>query len=104
MKAFKYLGSYITEGGKSDKEILARLGIAISSLVKLDKIRKEEQLPLKININLLRVIVIPTALYGCETWTLNAKITKRTEAFDIKCLRRVLMISWKEKKTNEFVK
>ena len=58
------------------------------------------QYRLTININLLIATAIPTALYGCETGSLNAKITKRIEAFDTKRLRRVLMIAWKEKKTN----
>ena len=104
LKAFKYLGSFITEDATSNKEILARLGTATSALVRLDKIWKEKHLPLPTKINLLRAIVISTALYGCETWTLNAKMEKKIQAFDMRCLRKVLMISWKQKKTNEYVK
>ena len=87
-----------------NQEILARLGTATSALVRLDKIWKEKHLPLPTKINLLRAIVISTALYGCETWTMNAKMEKKIQAFDMKCLRKVLMISWKQKKTNEYVK
>eukprot|EP00794_Sanderia_malayensis_P006642 gene6642-biopygen5411 len=62
VKTFKYLGSFITEDGTWNKEVLARLGTTTSALVKLDKIWKENDLPLTTKINLLRAIVISTAL------------------------------------------
>ncbi|KAG1650938.1 hypothetical protein GQR58_027616 [Nymphon striatum] len=104
VNAFTFLGSYITEDGTSTKEILARIGTATSALARLDTIWKEKQLPLKPKIKLLRAVVISTALYGCEKWTLCAKTVKKLESSDMKCLRRVLRISWKQKKTNEFVR
>ena len=54
--------------------------------------------------SLKQSLVLSIALYGCESWTLSAELEKRIESFEIKCLRRLLGISWRERKTNEFVR
>ena len=49
-----------------------------------------------------KTLVLSTLLYGCESWTLPADSTKKIQAFENKCYRRMLRISWKDRKTNEF--
>ena len=49
-------------------------------------------------------MVLSILLYGSESWTLTSETTKRLEAFETKCFRRLLGISWKDRKTNEFVR
>ena len=53
---------------------------------------------------LFRSLVVSVLLYGCETWTLQADTERRVEAFEFKCLRRLLHISYLEHKTNEYVR
>ena len=54
-------------------------------------------------VRLLRTCIFPTATYGCETWTLSKNITQRILAFENKCYRKLLNISWTEHRTNESV-
>src|SRR5271169_6830604 len=54
-----------------------------------------------IKLRLLDCLVIPIALYGCETWTLNVSDTKKLQAFGMKCLRKLLNISWYEHISNK---
>jgi len=51
----------------------------------------------------MKALVCPVAMYGCESWTLKKDDEKRISAFEMKCLRQVLRVSWTAKKTNEWV-
>ena len=57
----------------------------------------------EVKLRLLRTIVISFLLYGCESWTYNGEIVKKINAFEFKCYRRLLGISW-SRRTNESVK
>src|SRR5579871_1338982 len=50
---------------------------------------------------LVRTCIFPIATYGCETWTLNKTVAKRITAFEMKCYRKILRISWIDKKPNK---
>ena len=101
--AFKYLGATLTKDGLSTAEIKIRLAIATASVVKLNKIWSSKDTSFATKIKLYKTLVLSTLLYGCESWTLTADSTKRIQAFENKCYRRMLGISWKDRKTNEFV-
>ena len=102
--SFKYLGAHITKDGKSDKEIRSRLAMATSALAKLQPLFKNKSVSIKTKMRLLRAIVISTALYGCEAWTLSAEMEKKIQAFEFRCLRRILKIPYTEHRTNESVR
>jgi len=51
----------------------------------------------------MKVLVWPVAMYGCESWTFKKDDGKRISAFEMKCLRQVLRVSWTAKRTNEWV-
>ena len=55
---------------------------------------------IRTKIRLLRAIVISTALYGCEAWTLSAEMERRIQAFEFRCLRRVLKVPYTKNRTN----
>ena len=101
--AFKYLGATFTKDGRSTEEIKIKLAIATASMAKLNKIWSSKDTSLATKIKLYKTLVLSTLLYGCESWTLTADSTKRIQAFENKCYRRMLGISWKNRKTNEFV-
>lgn len=104
VQSFTYLGSTIDESGDSEKEIRIRIGRATSALVKLEKTWKAKNITLKNKILLMKSLVESTLLYACESWTIIKKMEKKIGAFEMKCYRRLLGISWKEKKTNDFVR
>ena len=101
---FKYLGATITKDGRSTSEVKTRLAIATSSMARLLKIWKSKEISFTSKFKLFKSLVLSIALYGCESWTLSADLEKRIESFEMKCLRRLLGISWRERKTNEFVR
>jgi hypothetical protein len=100
VESFKYLGAQITKDGRSDTEIKSRLAMTTSALAKLQPLLNNKSISIRTKIRLLRVIVISTALYGCEAWTLSAEMEKRIQAFEFRCLRRVLKVSYTEHRTN----
>ena len=70
---------------------------------KLKKIWQNHDISTSTKIRLLKALVWPVATYGCESWTLKKMDEARINAFEMKCLRRVLRVSWTAKKTNEWV-
>ena len=101
--AFKYLGATLTKDGRSTAEIKIRHAIVTASMPKLKKIWSSKDVSFSTKIKLYKTLVLSTLLYGCESWTLTADSTKKIQAFENKCYRRMLGISWKDRKTNEFV-
>ncbi len=97
------MGATITSNAKSDKEVSVRIGQATCTLAKLNNIWRQKCVKMKNKLNLLRAIVTATLLYGCESWTLTKGSERKLRAFEMKCYRRLLGISWKERKTNENV-
>ena len=103
VRSFTYLGSRIEDNGKSEMETRIRIGRALSALAKLDVIWRARNIRMKNKLLLIRSVVVATLLYACESWTLSKKDEQRLEAFEMKIYRRLLGITWKEKKTNEWV-
>ena len=103
VKKFCYLGSTITQNETSDQEIKERIGKATSALVKLSNIWKSKDIKITNKIYFLRTLVISIFLYGCEAWTLSVAIRRKIDAFEMKAYRRLLNITWKDRRTNESV-
>ncbi|GFN86089.1 endonuclease-reverse transcriptase [Plakobranchus ocellatus] len=101
VKSFEYLGARIEANGKTTPEIRRRLAMATAKLHKMEKIWKGQDVHTKVRI--LKSIIFPTATYGCEAWTINKTDSKRITAFELKCYRKILRISWTEKIRNEEV-
>ena len=104
VSAFKYLGATLTKDSRSTVEIKSRIAIATSTMAKLDKIWRNKEIRFSTKMRLYRALVLSTLLYGCESWTMSAETTKKVQTFETKCFRRMLGITWQEKKTNEYVK
>ena len=100
---FKYLGSLISKESDCSKEIRARLGTARTALKDLDKIWKERSLRSAIKLRVVRTLVWPVAIYGCEAWTIKAADLRRLEAFEMVCYRRILNVHWTMRRTNESI-
>jgi len=102
--SFEYLGSKITADGKCSEEICNRLAMATSSLINLNNIWKNSNITIKTKYRLLRTITLAIALYGCETWTLDAVSQNKINAFEMKCYRKLLRIPFTAHRTNDSVK
>ena len=97
---FECLGARIVANGKSTLEIRRRLAMATTRLTKMISIWKGQ---CKKKLRVLETVVFPTALYGCEAWTINNTDAKRITSFEMKCYRKILRTSWMEKVTNKEV-
>jgi len=101
---FKYLGSILAKDGTSNNEVKARIATATSALARLERIIRSNIISFCTKYHLYKSLVISILLYGCESWTLSAELERRIQAFENKCHRRLLKISYKEHKTNNYVK
>ena len=97
------LGAVVSEDG-SKPEILSRTAQATAVLTKLKPIWRDNNISLGSKVKLMRSLVISIFLYACESWTLTAELEKRTKAFEMRCYRRLLNISYKDHVTNEEVR
>eukprot|EP00794_Sanderia_malayensis_P013582 gene13580-biopygen10844 len=98
VKSFTYLGARIDENGKSEMEVRVLIGRATSALAKMDNIWRAREIKLKTKLVLMRAVVVATLLYACESWTVSKGDEKRLRVFEMKTYRRLLGISWKDKK------
>ena len=101
--SFKYLGAVVLDDG-SKPEVLSRTEQATAALTKLKPIWRDNNISLGSKVKLMRSLVISIFLYACESWTLTAELEKRTHAFEMRCYRRLLNISYKDHVTNEEVR
>ena len=100
---FKYLGASLSKDGICTAEVLILIARATASMASLQKIWRSNT-SFKTKYKLYHSLVLSTLLYGCETWTLMADTEKRIQAFEMKCMRKLLRISYLERKTNKFVR
>ena len=96
---FKYLGSVVSDDG-SKPEVLSRIARVPAALKKLKLVRRDNSISLGSKVKLMRSFVISIILHACESWTLTAELERRTQAFEIRCYRRLLNISYKDHVTN----
>ena len=101
--SFKFLGATVLDEG-SKPEILSRIAQAIAALTKLKPIWRDNNISLGPKVKLMRPFVNSIFLYACELWTLSAELEKRTQAFEMRCYRRLLNISYQDHVTNEQVR
>ena len=101
--SFKYLGAVVSDDG-SKPEVLSRIAQATAALTKLKPIWRDKNISLGSKVKLMRSLVSSIFLVACESWTLTAELEKRTQAFEMRCYRRLLNISYKDHVTNEEVR
>ena len=103
VQKFKYLGYMITSDGRCSTEIKRRIAIAKDSFNKMRPIFRNHNISMTTKYRVLKAYVWSVLLYGCESWTITEDLKKKLEATEMWFIRRILGISWKEKKTNQEV-
>ena len=102
-RAFKYHGAVVSDDG-SKPEVLSEIAQATAAYTKLKPIWSDNKISLGSNVKLMCSFVISIFLKACESWTLTAEVEKRMQAFEMRCYRRLLIISYKGHVTNEEVR
>src|SRR6266481_1809991 len=100
---FEFLGSRINRDGGCAEEICRKIGMARKAMTNLQKIMKDCDISRATKIRIVRAMVFPVAMYGCETWTIRKRERKRIDSFELWCWRRLLRIPWTARRTNRSV-
>ena len=91
---FIFLGSKITADGDCSHEIKRRLLPGRKAMTNLDSILKSRDVTLLTKVGLIKTMVLPVVLHGCESWTIKKAEPQRTDAFKLWCWRRLLRVPW----------
>ena len=89
---FIFGGSKITGDGDCNHEIKRRLLLGRKVMTNLDSIFKSRHITLPTNVHLVKVMVFPVVMYGCESWTIMKAERQRIDAFELWCWRRLLRV------------
>ena len=94
-------GSKITADGGYSHEIKRRLLLGRKAMTNLDSTAKSRDITLPTKIHLIKAMVFPVVMYGCESWTIKKAEHQRIDAFELWCWRRLLRISWTARRSNQ---
>ena len=97
------LGSKITADGDCSHEIKRCLLLGRKAMTNLDSILKSRDITLPTKVHLVKVMVFPVVLYGCESWTIKKAEHQRIDAFKLSCWRRLLRVSWTSRRSNQSI-
>ena len=96
-------GSKITEDGDCSHEIKRCLLFGRKVMTNLDSILKNRNITLPTKVHLVKAMVFPLVMYGCESWTVKKAECRRTEAFELWCWRRLLRVPWTARRSNQSI-
>ena len=100
---FIFLGSKITADGDCSHEIKRCLLLGRKVMTNLDSILKSRDITLPTKICLVKAMVFPVVMYGCESWTVKKAECRRTDAFELWCWRRLLRVPWTARRSNQSI-
>ena len=98
---FIFGGSKITADGDCSHESKRRLLLGRKVMTNLDSILKSRDITLPIKICLVKAMVFPVVMYGCETWSIRQAESQRIDAFELWCWRRLLRVPWTARRSNQ---
>ena len=98
-----FLGSKITADGDCSHEIKRHLLLRRKIKINLDSILKSRGISLPTKVHLVKVMVCPVVMYGCESWTVKKAECRRIDAFERWCWRRLLRVPWTERRSNQSI-
>ena len=103
MSDFIFPGSKITADGDCSHEIKRRLLLGRKVMTNLDSILKSRDITLLTKFRLVKAMVFPVVMYGCESWTVKKAERCRIDAFELWCWRRLLRIPWTAGRSNQSI-
>ena len=103
VRDFIFLGSNITADGDLSHEIKRHLLLGRKAMTNLDSILKSRDVTLPTKVCLVKVMVFPVVMYGCESWTVKKAEQWRIDAFELWCWRRLLRVPWTARRSNQSI-
>ena len=100
---FIFWGSKITADGECSHEIKRRLLLGRKVMINLDSIFKSRDITLPTKVRLVKAVVFPVVMYGCQSWTVKKAEGQRTDAFELWCWRRLLRVPWTARISNRSI-
>ena len=100
---FIFGGSKITAYGDCSHEIKSHLLLGRKFMTNLDSILKSRYITLSIKVRLVKAMVFPVVMYGCESWTVKKAECRRIDAFELWCWRRLLIVPWTARRSNQYI-
>jgi len=100
---FIFLGSKITADGNGNHEIKRHLILGRKAVTHLDGILKSRDITLPTKVHLVKAMVFPVIMYGCESWIIKKAEHRRTDAFELWCWRRLLRVPWTARRSNQSI-
>ena len=96
-------GSKITADGDCSHEIKRCLLLGRKAMTNLDSILKSRHITLPTKVCLVKAVVFPVVMYGCESWTIKKAECQRIDGFELWCWRRLLRVSWTARRLNQSI-
>ena len=100
---YLFFGSKITADGDCSHEIKRRLFLRRKVMTNLDSILKSRDITLSTKVHLVKSMVFPVVMYGCESWTIKKAECRRINAFELWCWRRLLRVPWTARRSSQSI-
>ena len=100
---FIFLSTKIIADGDYSHEIKRHLLLGRKVMTNLDSILKSRDITLPTKVHLVKVMVFPVVMYGCESWTIKKTEHRRIDAFELWCWRRLLRVPWTARRSNQSI-
>ena len=100
---FIFLGSKITADGDCSNEIKRCLLLGRKVMTNLDSLLKSRDITLSTKVHLVKAMVFPVVMYGCESWTIKKAERRRIDAFELWCWRRLFRVPWTARRSNQSI-
>ena len=100
---FIFGSSKITADGDCSPEIKRHLLLGRKAITNLDSILKSRDITLPTVVHLVKAMVFPVVIYGCESWTIKKAECQKIDAFELWCWRRLLRVPWTSRRSNQSI-
>ena len=100
---FLFLGSKITADGDCSHEIRRQLLLGRKAMTNLDRVLKSRDITLPTKVHIVKAMVFPVVMYGCESWTIKKAERQTIDAFKLWCWRKFLKVPWTARRSNQSI-
>ena len=103
LRDFIFLGSKISTDGDYSHEIKRCLLLGRKAMTNLDRILKSRDITLPTKVHLVKAVIFPVVMYGCESWAVKKAERRRVDAFELWCWRRLLRVPWTARRCTQSI-
>ena len=103
VRDFIFLGSKITADGDCSREIKRCLLFGRKAMTNLDSVLKSRDITLSTRVHIVKAMVFPVVMYGCESWTIKKAEHQRIDAFELWCWKRLLRVPWTARRSSQLI-